>query len=90
MWSEGSSVTAQDESRLGTSTVYSKVEKFLLKDMSNILATIADKISRLIGCITTNLVECWMHIRSKFDCGKVYKLCNRGSWHNRCYGVYYV
>ena len=27
-----------------------------------------------------------MHIRTKFDGGKVYNLCNRGSWHERCYG----
>ncbi|KAJ8315540.1 hypothetical protein KUTeg_007690 [Tegillarca granosa] len=27
-----------------------------------------------------------MHIRSKFDCGKLYNLCNRGSGHGRCYG----
>ena len=27
-----------------------------------------------------------MHIRTKFDGGKVYNLCNRGSWHARCYG----
>ena len=27
-----------------------------------------------------------MHIRTKFDWGKVHNLCNRGSWHARCYG----
>ena len=27
-----------------------------------------------------------MSIRCKFDGGKIYNLCNRGSWHGRCYG----
>ena len=27
-----------------------------------------------------------MCIRTKFDGGKVHNLCNRGSWHARCYG----
>jgi hypothetical protein len=27
-----------------------------------------------------------MHIQTKFDGGKVHSLCNRGSWHARCYG----
>jgi hypothetical protein len=25
-------------------------------------------------------------LANKFDGGKVYNLCNRGSWHARCYG----
>ena len=27
-----------------------------------------------------------MSIRSKFDGGKIFNSCNRGSWHSRCYG----
>ena len=27
-----------------------------------------------------------MRIRTKFDGGKIYNICNRGSWHARCYG----
>jgi len=27
-----------------------------------------------------------MQIRSKFDGGKLYNRCNRGSWHSRCFG----
>ena len=43
------------------------------------------KSDRLIGNNTTNAAEAWMHIRSKFDGGKFNNLCNRGSWHARCY-----
>jgi hypothetical protein len=53
-----------------------------IKDVTLLLSKIADKSDRLINNSTTNLAESWMHIRTKFDGGKVYNLCNRGSWYN--------
>ena len=41
----------------------------------------------LIEKSTTNLAECWMSIRSKFDDGKQINLCQRGSWNARCNGA---
>ncbi|CAG2207135.1 unnamed protein product [Mytilus edulis] len=85
-WSEGSSLASQEESRLGTTIQYSNVEQHIIKDVLTLLNRIAEKSDRLISNSTTNLAESWMHIRTKFDGGKVYNLCNRGSWHARCYG----
>ena len=45
------------------------------------------KASQLIGNKTTNLAECWMHIRSKFDGGKVVNRSQSGSWEHRCMGA---
>ncbi len=39
------------------------------------------------GKATTNLAECWMHIRSKFDGGKV---INRPQSGHRCMGLVYA
>jgi hypothetical protein len=58
----------------------------MLRDVSFLLQRLAAKAERLIGNFTTNLAECWMQIRSKFDGGKLFNRTNRGSWHARCYG----
>ncbi|KAJ8318782.1 LOW QUALITY PROTEIN: hypothetical protein KUTeg_003873 [Tegillarca granosa] len=56
------------------------------QNISTLLDRVALKCTRLFGNFTSNLVESWMAIRSKFDVGKLYNRCNRGSWHDRCYG----
>ncbi|VDI11786.1 Hypothetical predicted protein [Mytilus galloprovincialis] len=71
LWTEGTSIEAQEETR---------------KDVCTLLSRISEKADRLLGNNTTNLAESWMHIRCKFDGGKLYNLCNRGSWHGRCFG----
>ncbi|CAC5385731.1 unnamed protein product [Mytilus coruscus] len=78
-WSEGSSIASKEESRLGTTIQYSNVEQHIIKDVLTLLNRIAEKSDRLISNSTTNLAESWMYIRTKFDGGKVYNLCNRGS-----------
>ena len=40
-----------------------------------------------VGNCTTNLAECWMHIRTKFDGGKQINRSQRGSWAGRCTGA---
>ena len=40
-----------------------------------------------IGNFTTNLAECWMTIRAKFDGGKQYNRSQRGAWEGRCAGA---
>jgi hypothetical protein len=42
---------------------------------------------QLLGNVTTNLAECWMHIRTKFDGGKVINRSQSGSWEYRCMGA---
>ncbi|XP_063414164.1 uncharacterized protein LOC134696586 isoform X2 [Mytilus trossulus] len=86
LWSEGSSLAAQEEARGESSIEYSNVEQYIIQDVTSILNRIAEKAHRLISNTTTNLAENWMRIRTKFDGGKIYNLCNRGSWHGRCFG----
>ncbi|VDI47752.1 Hypothetical predicted protein [Mytilus galloprovincialis] len=85
-WTEGSSISCQEEARGGTCIDYTNVEQHIIRDVTIIINRIAEKSDRLLGNSTTNLAESWMHIRTKFDGGKVYNICNRGSWHARCYG----
>ena len=39
------------------------------------------------GNFTTNLAESWMHIRTKFEGGKVINWSYSGSWEVRCAGA---
>lgn len=84
-WEEGASAEELEKSRY-CSFDFHDVEKFIIQDVSILLMKIAEKAERLIGNTTTNIAESWMHIRCKFDGGKIHNLCNRGSWHARCYG----
>ena len=40
-----------------------------------------------VGNFTTNLAECWMSIRAKFDGGKQYNRSQSGAWEGRCAGA---
>ncbi|XP_052243152.1 uncharacterized protein LOC127853067 [Dreissena polymorpha] len=86
LWEEGTSLKDQELSRYSLTLSYSDLKSDMLSDISVLLDRVANKSKRLINNTTTNLAECWMHMRTKFDGGKVYNLCNRGSWHTRCYG----
>ena len=45
------------------------------------------KAEQLIDNVTTNLAESWMHVRTKFDGGKVINRSQSGSWEHRCMGA---
>ena len=49
----------------------------MMHDIQMLVARLVEKASQLLGNFTTNLAESWMHIRSKFDGGKV---INRSEW----------
>lgn len=83
-WTEGASIEAQENSR-SASSPKSSLNPKIIKDVGIILDRVAKKAPKLIGNFTTNLAECWMHIRSKFDGGKFFNHCLRGSWHTRCF-----
>ena len=59
----------------------------MLSDINIILSRVTAKAHLLIENTTTNLAECWMAIRSKFDGGKIINRCQRGSWNARCVGA---
>ena len=52
----------------------------MLHDIQLVLSRLVEKASQLLCNATTNLAESWMHIRSKFDGGKVINRSQSGSW----------
>lgn len=52
-----------------------------------VLSRLVEKAPQLLCNATTNLAECWMHIRAKFDGGKVINRSQSGSWEYRCMGA---
>ncbi|KAJ8320069.1 hypothetical protein KUTeg_001656 [Tegillarca granosa] len=85
IWSETTSLQLQEDSR-GDCNISENLTSMIIRDVSVLLDRVAKKTPRLLGNYTTNLAESWMSIRAKFDGGKLYNRCNRGSWHSRCYG----
>ena len=59
----------------------------MMHDIQVLLSRLVAKARQLLGNATTNLKECWMHIRSKFDGGKVINRSQSGSWEHRCMGA---
>ena len=59
----------------------------LYHDIQVILSRLVGKAEQLIDNVTTNLAESWMHVRSKFDGGKVINRSQSGSWEHRCMGA---
>ena len=59
----------------------------LYHDLQVILSRLVPKASQLIDNVTTNLAESWMHMRSKYDGGKVINRSQSGSWEHRCMGA---
>ena len=64
-----------------------EVDEKLLYEIQAVLSRLVGKAHQLLGNSTTNLVECWMHIRTKFDGGKVINRSQSGSWQHRCMGA---
>ena len=64
-----------------------QVSPKLLHDVQLLVSRLAAKSRQLIGNHTTNLAEAWMHIRCKFDGGKVINRSQSGSWQHRCMGA---
>ena len=72
LWNE---TTAEDvetvkDARQGGQTPV-KINPKLFLDIQTALARLVSKADQLIDNVTTNLAESWMHIRCKFDGGKV-------------------
>ncbi len=63
------------------------VDPKMMHAIQIILSRLVAKAPQLIGNFTTNLAEAWMHVRSKFDGGKVINRSQSGSWEFRCYGA---
>ena len=59
----------------------------LLHNVQLLVSRLDAKSRQLVGNHTTNLAEAWMHIRCKFDGGKVINRSQSGSWQHRCIGA---
>ena len=59
----------------------------MMHDIQTALSRLVSKASQLIENVTTNVAESWMHIRSKYDGGKVINRSQSGSWEHRCMGA---
>ena len=55
------------------------VDPRMFHDIQVILARLVGKAHQLIGNATTNLAECWMHIRTNVDGGRVINPSQSGS-----------
>ena len=64
-----------------------KVNEKMFHDIQTVLSRLIGKAKQLLGNNTTNLAECWMHIRTKFDGGKVVNRSQSGAWENRSMGA---
>ena len=63
------------------------IDPMLYHDLQVIISRLVGKANQLIDNVTTNLAESWMHIRTKFDGGKVVNRSQSGSWEHRCMGA---
>lgn len=59
----------------------------LLRDIQVLLSRLVAKAPQLVGNFTTNLAKAWMHIRSRFDGGKVINRSQSSSWEHHCMGA---
>ena len=64
-----------------------KVNEKLMYDIRMLVSRLVEEAPQLLRNFTTNLAESWMHIRSKFDGGKVINRSQSGSWRNHCMGA---
>ena len=62
-------------------------DKKLIHDVQMLVSRLVEKAPQLIDNFITNLAEAWMHIRCKFDGGKVISHNQSGSWQHRCTGT---
>ena len=67
--------------------VATDINPTLYHDIQVILSRLVAKASQLVDNVTTNLAESWMHIRAKYDGGKVINRSQSGSWEHRCMGA---
>ena len=64
----------------GSPHTYTNIDPKMMADIRTVVSRLVAKASQLIGNFTTNLAECWMHIRTKFDSGKFINRSQSGSF----------
>ena len=66
-----------------------QIDLHLYHDVQVALSSLVGKVEQLLGNCTTNLAESWMHIRTKFDGGKVINQSQSGSWEHCLWELHY-
>ena len=52
----------------------------MFHDIQTVLSRLTGKVKELLDNNTTNVAECWRHIRTKFDGEKVINRSQSGPW----------
>ena len=81
---DGSPEVGEDCQRGGSHA--DKLNPRMMHDIQVAVGRLVTKASQLIDNETTNMAESWMHVRSKYDGGKVINRSQSGSWEHRCKG----
>ena len=76
----------EEDARRGGVTSRS-VNPVMMSEIQKLVSRLACKASQLITNETTNMAESWMHVRCKYDGGKVINRSQSGSWEHRCMGA---
>ncbi len=64
-----------------------KVDPKVYHNIQVVLSRLVTKAEQLVDNVTTNIAESWMHLRSKYDGGKVFNRPQFGSWEDRFMGA---
>ena len=67
--------------------IATNIDPRMYHDIQLVLGRLVAKAEQLIDNVTTNLAESWMHVRTKFDGGKVINRSQSGSWEHRAMGA---
>ena len=84
--SASDSPAIEEDARRGGITCKS-VNPVMISEICKLVSRLACTASQLITNETTNLAESWMHVRSKYDGGKVINCSQSGLWEHRCMGA---
>ena len=67
--------------------IHTPIDSKMMADIQVTVGRLIAKAGQLIGNFTSNLAEVWMHMRCKFDGGKVINRSQSGSFQHRCMGA---
>ena len=79
--------TTLTDARRGGVPTHTPIDPKMMADIQVTVGRLIAKAGQLIGNFTTNLAETWMHMRCKFDGGKVINRSQSGSFQHRCMGA---
>jgi len=81
------SETTLTDARRGGIPTCTPINPKMMADIQITVGRLIAKAGQLLGNFTTNLAESWMHMRCKFDGGKVVNRSQSGSFQHRCMGA---